>query len=292
MRGITLFIFGGVAEMEDEPTSPKAEFLMAIAGPIASVVIAILLGIVAFAGSSLGMPASVATVFGYLSSINIALAIFNMLPAFPLDGGRVLRSILWWRTKKIRRATRIASLTGNIFGWFLIITGVISVFFDELVGGLWSFLIGMFLRNAANASYQQVVIREILGGEPVSRFMRPDPMTVQRSISVRELVEEYMYRFHYKLFPVMDGDRLVGCVTTSDVKHLPRDEWDRQTVGSILAECSDKNTIAPGTDAMLALRKMSASGSSRLMVVEDGRLVGVLTLKDLLRFLGMKIELE
>jgi Zn-dependent protease len=292
MRGITLFLFGGVAEMEEEPKSARAEFLMAIAGPIASVVVAALFGLAAGAMRMIGWQSPVVAVFGYLATINVVLVIFNMLPAFPLDGGRVLRAILWARKKDLRGATRIAAQTGNVFGWLLIVLGLVSVFFDQLVGGIWWFLIGMFIRNAAAMSYQQVLVRETLAGEPVSRFMKENPVTVQRSIPVRELVEDFIYKHHFKLFPVLDGERLIGCVTTRDVHNLPRDQWDSQTVGSITAPCSEANSVAPTADAMQALSKMSGSGVSRLLVIDDGRLAGVLTVKDLLGFLSLKMELE
>jgi predicted transcriptional regulator len=157
---------------------------------------------------------------------------------------------------------------------------------------MWFFLIGMFLRNAAKGSFRQLLLRRNLEGETVRRFMHPDPIAVPRAISVDELVEQYIYRYHYKLFPVVDDDRLIGCVTTHQVKELPREEWARQTVGSIATPCSPDNTVGPETDALEALGLMSRSGTSRLMVVENGRLVGIITLKDLLKFLALKVELE
>jgi Zn-dependent protease len=292
MRGITLFIFGGVAEMEDEPPHARAEFMVAIAGPIASV----LIGAGFFGAYGLGATAAWSAppleVLFYLAFINIVLAAFNMIPAFPLDGGRVLRSALWHWKKSLRWATRVTSTIGSGFGLALILLGVVSVIQGNFVGGMWQFLIGLFLRNAAQMSYQQLLLRRALEGERVARFMQTEPVTVSRSLSVRELVEDYVYKHHFKMFPVVDDGRIVGCVTTRQIKELPREEWDRQTVGALAEACSGENTVAPESDAMEAMTKMSRGGASRLLVVDGGRLVGVLALKDLLRFLSLKVELE
>jgi len=292
MKGITLFMFGGVAEMDDEPPSAKAELLMAIAGPIASVVIGgMFLGLV-FAASRLGIRVEVIAVLSYVGMTNFVLAIFNLLPAFPLDGGRVLRALVWWKSGNIRRATRIASNAGTGFGWLLVILGVLALIQGDVVGGIWLFLIGTFVRHAASMSYHQVVLREMLSGRPVHRFMNPTPVAVPRAITVAELVDEYIYRYHHSLFPVVDGDRLVGCVTTQQVKQLPREEWSQQTVGAIANACSTDNSISPNADAMQALVQMSRRQASHLMVVEGDRLVGILGARDLLRLLSEKMELE
>jgi CBS domain-containing protein len=157
---------------------------------------------------------------------------------------------------------------------------------------MWSFLIGLFLRKAAAGSYQQLLLRQTLEGEPVRRFMRLDPITVQRSVPVAELVEDFVYRHHFKSFPVVDGERLVGYVTLEDVRGQPRESWPNQTVGSIAHPCTEENTVGPEEDAMQALSKMSRSGQSRLLVVEEDRLVGILALRDLLEFFKLKIDLE
>lgn len=292
MKGITLFIFGGVAEMEEEPSSARAELLMAIAGPLMSVVLAIVFFIMSFAASLAGLPRELVAVVGYMGLVNVLLVIFNMLPAFPLDGGRVARALLWMWHGNLRRATRIAAFLGSAFGILLIVLGIASVFMNNLVGGIWWFLIGMFLRNAASMSYKNVVVRETLQGEPVTRVMREDPITVSRSIAVAELVEDHVYRHHHKMFPVVDGDRLIGCVTTRDIKALDRAEWHRQTVGTITRPVDETNSITPDTDALVALTSMSRSGTSRMMVVDQGRLVGIVTLKDLAKLLHRKMELE
>jgi CBS domain-containing protein len=237
-------------------------------------------------------PEPVVGVVEYLGVINVVLAVFNMVPAFPLDGGRVLRSALWQWKKSLRWATRVTSSVGNAFGWFLIFLGGFTLIQGGFIAGLWWILIGMFVRGAAQMSYQQLLLRRALEGEPVSRFMADQPVTVSRSVPVSELVEEYIYRYHHKMYPVVDHDRLMGCVTTREVKELPREEWSRQSVGSIARDCDDDNTVSPDDDAMAALAKMRRSGVSRLMVVDGDRLVGVLALKDLLDFFSMKVELE
>jgi Zn-dependent protease/CBS domain-containing protein len=293
MKGITLFVFGGVAEMEQEPDSPKIEFLMAIAGPISSVLLATFLLVIYMAGRRVGCPKPACGVLWYLGFLNYLLAGFNMLPAFPLDGGRVLRSILWAIKGNLRWATRIASNLGSAFGLFLIVTGLLRFFSArDFVGGVWSALIGMFIRNASQMSYKQLLMRRALGGEEVRRFMKTNPITVPSSASIEQLVNDYFYRYHFKMFPVSDGDRLTGCVTSGQVKDIPRDQWAGQTVGDLAKPCSAQNTIGPETDAMKALSMMNLTGNSRLMVVDQGRLVGVITLKDMLKFLDLKIDLE
>jgi CBS domain-containing protein len=240
-----------------------------------------------------GLPVPVAAICGLLGVLNATLALFNLAPAFPLDGGRMLRAVLWGWSGNLRRATRIASGIGSGFGLLLVGLGLLSTVRGNQVSGLWFFLLGLFVRNAAQASYQQLLLRRALEGEPVSRFMKTDPVTVPRAISVLDLVQGYVYKHHHKMFPVVDdGGRLLGCVTTRQVRALPRDEWDRQTVGSLAERCTPENTVGADTDAMQALATMSRTGASRLMVVDGDRLLGILSLKDLLRFFSLKMELE
>jgi Zn-dependent protease len=292
MRGITLFIFGGVAEMDEEPKSPRAEFLMAAAGPLSSFLLAIGFHYAYVAGARAGLPLQITGTMRYLALINVILAIFNLIPGFPLDGGRVLRSILWGWTGNLRRATRTASQIGSGFGTLIFVLGIFNVLAGNLIGGLWWFLIGMFLRNASRMSYQQMLTRRAFEGEPLSRFMNREPVTVPASLSVTALVEDYIYRYHFKMFPVVEGDSLIGCVGTSEVKHIPREKWDSLTVGEIASKCSPKNTIGPDADALSAISTMTRTGSSRLLVMEGDRLVGIVSLKDMLKLLSLKLDLE
>jgi len=292
MKGITLFIFGGVAEMGDEPPTAKAEFSMAIVGPLSSLAIAVIFYLIYHWGESVGWNPPINVVLKYIAYINAILAAFNLLPAFPLDGGRVLRSILWGAKGDLRWATRVSSAIGSAFGIGLIVLGIFQFIYGNIIGGLWMFLIGMFLKNAAQMSYQQLLVRKALEGEKVRRFMNTSPVAVQDSITVEHLVEDYIYKYHYKMFPVMSGDKLVGCITTRQVKEIPREAWSRETIREAASECSAENTISPDTDAIKALGLMTQSGVSRLLVVENGRLVGIVTLKDLLDFFSLKVELE
>lgn len=291
MKGITLFIFGGVAEMTEEPPSPKAEFFMAVAGPISSIILGLGLFGVRFLGEGLGWSRPVLGVISYLAVINLILAGFNLLPAFPLDGGRMLRSVLWGMKDNLRWATRIASSIGSAFGIALIFFGALSVFMGNLIGGIWWVLIGMFMRGASQMSYQQLIIRRSLEGEKVRRFMVSDPVTVSPSISVEDLVEDYVYKFHFKMFPVVEDGKLMGCVTLNQVKEIPKEERHKHDVRSLAKRCTTENTIDPDEDAMRALAVMNRTKSSRLMVVKGDRLLGVIALKDMLEFLSLKVDL-
>jgi Zn-dependent protease len=292
MKGITLFIFGGVSEMTEEPPSAKSEFWMAIMGPLSSVVLGIIFYGLYSQAVRINSSVPVTATLHYLAWLNGLLAVFNLLPAFPLDGGRVLRSILWSLKKKFRWASRVASGVGSTFGFLMILLGLFNVVTGNFIGGIWWFLIGMFLQSSAKMSYQQVVIRKALEGEMVKRFMVSDPMTVRPSITIKELMEDYIYKYQLKMFPVVDADRLLGCVSTKDVQETSREEWDRKTVRELATQCSAENTIGPQADAMEALSKMNRTGSSRLIVVEGDHAVGMITLKDMLKFLSLKVELD
>jgi Zn-dependent protease/predicted transcriptional regulator len=292
MKGITLFVFGGVAEMEGEPQNPKTEFLMAIAGPLASAAIGFVFYAIGLAAAT-AWPVEVLAVVNYLASINWLLAAFNLIPAFPLDGGRVLRAALWQRTGNLVRATRIAAFAGSIFGALLIAGGIFQLFSGYFVGAVWWFLLGMFLRGISTASYQRVLMQSVLEGEPVRRFMNPNPVTVKPDISVQELVDDYIYKYHHKMFPVVtDSQQLVGCVSTEQVKELPRSEWSRHSLQEIAKACSPQNTISPDTDAAKVLSIMSRAGDRGLIVVDNNRVVAFVSHQDLLHFLSTKLELE
>lgn len=293
IRGITLFIFGGIAEMEKEPATPKSEFLIAIAGPLASFLLAFVFYQVHLLAKANGWSVFIIGVTYYLAYLNTILAIFNLVPAFPLDGGRMLRAALWAWKKNLRSATRIASQIGSGFGLVMMILGVLWVLQGIFIAGMWWFLIGVFLRVTAAASFKQVLLQEALQDQPIRRFMTSQPLTVPPSLSIEQLVQDYIYRHHFKMFPVIENSRLLGCITTREVKTVPQEQWSDRTVGELTSPCSADNTVSPDTDAMQVLLLMTQpNASSRFMVVEDQRLIGIISLTDLKEFLSLKLELE
>jgi CBS domain-containing protein len=228
----------------------------------------------------------------YLGLINALLAGFNLLPAFPLDGGRVLRAALWHWKRNVRWATRISAQIGSGFGILLIVLGFFNILRADFIAGMWWVLIGMFLQSAAKMSYRQLITRRALEGEKVRRFMNSNPVTVEPTTTVEELVEEYVYKYHFKMFPVVNGKRVVGCVTTKQVKEVPREKWSHTTVSELALKCTPDTTVKPDDDAIKALSLMRRTGGSRLVVVEDDQLAGVVALKDMMQFLSLKVDLD
>lgn len=289
MGGITLFIFGGVAEMTAEPENPRTEFLVAIGGPVVSLLLALGFWVAHF----FTLPTTVGAVVAYLAFVNTALLVFNMVPAFPLDGGRVLRAWLWSRSGSLRGATRTASRIGSGFGAFLIGLALLELFAGAVVSAIWTGILGLFLRGVAKASYQQVIVRKILEGEPVRRFMTENPVTVAPDLPLDRFIEDYLYRHHHKCYPVVADGALCGVVGTRDLRGIERAGWSTTTVARVMRDVDDDASMSPDTDSIDALERMQRSGQSRMLVVDDERnLLGMLTLKDLVSFLSTKLELE
>lgn len=296
IKGITLFIFGGVAELEDEPPSAVAEFLVAIAGPISS----LFLAWSAFRLVEIGSPGEdpVATpalaVIGYLGLVNLILAIFNMLPAFPLDGGRAFRAALWWWSGSMRRATLTAARVGSFFGLLFIVLGIYSVLFlDNIVGGMWWILIGMFLRGAAGAARVTETTRTYMQGEPIARFMIRDPITVPPDLDLQSVVDDFIYHHFHDVYPVTDDEGMaLGLLHTKDVNKVKPGQLSQTHVRDIMEPLGASNMVAPGLDAMLAINLMNRTGNARMLVVNHGYLVGIVTLRDMLRLLELKMDLD
>jgi len=293
IRGITLFIFGGVAEMESEPPGPRSEFLMAIAGPISSFLLAaVLKGVTALALAG-GWPAAIAGVTSTLALINFTVALFNLAPAFPLDGGRVLRAALWHWRRDLRQATFISSRIGRGFGIALMAIGAFAFLSGDLIGGMWWFLIGVFVRSAATSSYQQLMLKDMVQGQPVRRFMRSNPVTVPPSISIEQWVRDYVYRHHFKMYPVLEGSRLLGCISVDSLDSLRAEQRASTTVRDLMEARSADNTVNADMDTMALLSSiLRTDGRSRFMVVDADRLVGIISLKDLLELISLKLQIE
>jgi Zn-dependent protease/CBS domain-containing protein len=306
VRSITLWLFGGVSSIEKQPRSPGAEFLMAIVGPLTSIVLGAIFLLMAAVGSGgLGTLASdlallgpVTTLLLWLGSINILLGIFNLVPGFPLDGGRVLRSIFWAVTHNLRTATRWASWAGQGVAWLLILTGIamvfgiqVPIFGSGLIGGLWLVLIGWFLHSAAVQSYQQMVIEGALKGIPVSRMMEPDVPTVLYSVSVSTLVNDYIMKTRERAFPVMQDGQLVGIVSLEDVRKVPQEAWNITAVHQIMTPKEALATATPDEDVNEALTDLTNKDVNQVPVVQNGHVVGMLRRSDILRWLQVQSEI-
>ena len=266
---------------------------MAIAGPISSFLLAALLWAAASIAQNAGGPQTFVGVLSTLAVVNLTVAVFNLAPAFPLDGGRVLRAALWHRRRNLHEATFVSSRIGRGFGTALMILGVVAFVGGNLIGGMWWFLIGIFVRGAAGTSYQQLVLKDTVQGQPVRHFMRSDPVTVSPSTSVAEWVEDYVYRHYYKMYPVLDGPHLLGCVTVDSLQGIRREDWSSTTVADLMEKRSDANTIDADTDTMALLTDiLKPGGRARFMVVDNDRLVGIIALKDLLELISLKLQIE
>lgn len=293
IRGITLFLFGGVAEMDREPPSPKSELLMAIAGPIASVILAVLFFATASVSGRAGLAVPVVGVAETLAAINVWVAVFNLVPAFPLDGGRVLRAVLWQKKHDLRSATEQATRMGRGFGVALMFLGILRLAGGDVIGGMWWFLVGAFLRMAAMSSYRQMLIDETIRDRPVADFMRRNPVTVSPALPVDRWLSDYVYQQYFKMYPVVDGDELRGCIGIDAIKSLPVADRAHTTVGELMQSCSPDNTVPAGASTARLLREMVKRGTpTRYMVVDEGRLVGVISLKDLLDLVSLRMEIE
>jgi Zn-dependent protease/predicted transcriptional regulator len=300
VRRITLFLFGGMAHMEGEPPSPKSELLMAGVGPLVSIAIGLasIVAGMAISGPALELMAThpelayaqlgpVATLLLWLGPVNVILGVFNLVPGFPLDGGRVLRAILWWSTGDLRKATRWASGAGRLFGLTLIALGVFAALGGSLGQGIWLALIGWFLSSAARAGYTQVVVREALDGVSATQVMRSRFETVPPELPIERLVYDALMGTDQQAFPVVERGRLVGIVSMKDVRRVPRDEWPATPVARVMTPADRLVTIDARARGSEALEKLVSNDVDQLPVIEHGELLGMVRRQDLMKWLAM-----
>jgi Zn-dependent protease len=286
-RSITLFLFGGVAQIAREPERPAHELWVALAGPATSLALAALFRLLTPSGE----PVPATALMGYLSLVNLLLAGFNLLPAFPLDGGRVLRAVLWWLVG-LEQATRIATTMGHVTAAAFMALGVLAVFTGRPVDGLWLILIGWFLDQGAGTSYQQMLLRHALRGVRVKDIMTPDPVTLEADLTLEEAVAGYFLPRKHGGYPVVYGDRLLGILTLHDLKQVPREKWSTTRVREAMTPIARAHTVRPEAPAYDALARMVQAGVGRLLVLDaDGSLVGILTRSDLLHLIRLRSEL-
>lgn len=284
--GITLFLFGGVARTRSEASSPGDEFQIAIVGPLMSFALGALLAGVAVFGGRAGWPPGLVSVAQYIAILNVVLAVFNMLPGFPLDGGRVLRSIVWKFTGDMTRATRIASLGGRGLGWLLIGFGVWEAWRGLIMGGIWLAFIGWFLRNAALNAWRQHVAHDVLGHGTARQILTSAAETVPPDITLEELSDRHFVRRRSVAFPVAENDHPIGLITLGQLRDVPRADWPFRTARETMAPLEDAIVVGPEDSISRVAEKLRASPVHGVLVVRNGRLEGVITATDVASWLG------
>jgi len=289
---ITLFVFGGVAHMSGEPRSANDEIRIAAVGPLSSMVLASGFWLASKGFAVMSAPPLWMAAFRYLAFINLALALFNLLPGFPLDGGRLLRAVLWKRSGDLQRATARAADWGSGIAWGLISLGAIEIFVGALIGGLWLIFIGLFLRAAAASGYQGTVMEQVLQRLRVGDIMTREPITLTPDLSVSDAVEQYFLRFGHGGFPVVAEGGVVGLLSLSQVRDLTPAQRAQKSVSEVMRPLTDGLAIDPQASALEALHKMSEVDSGRLVVIDRDKFVGLITRGGLARFAQMKSLLE
>ncbi|MGD0283351.1 MAG: site-2 protease family protein [Dissulfurispiraceae bacterium] len=280
ISGITLFIFGGISQMKGEPPNPRAEFTIAIAGPLSS----FLLALVFFTAYSMAGSGVVRALFTYLAQLNLMLGIFNLIPGFPMDGGRVVRAFLWNKTNDFFYATRKAASYGQKIALLIIFFGFFSIF-AGMSGGLWFMLIGWFLYSAAHASYHQANLQEILSGVKVKDIMVRDIVSIAADLCLDEAVNDYFLRYGFGGFPVVEQDRFLGFISLKEIRDVPRTLWKDKKAADVVVPHDKSWEIDQNKDAMKALELMINEDKGRLAVVKDGGITGIITRNGIAKYL-------
>ena len=289
VEGITLFVFGGVASLRDEAPSAGTELAVALAGPLMSIAIAVVCWALYLVLP--GGPEQLRALLFYLGFINSLLVAFNLVPGFPLDGGRVLRAVLWSAMGNLYRATSVATAVGKAVGLAMIVVGIFMAITTGQLGPLWLAFIGLFLRYAAQAGYQQVAIREALRGLTVRDILQERVITVPPDLAIDRLVDEFFYRYRFRSFPVLEGDRFVGMVSLKGIQGIPRASWGEVSVRQAMESVAEENLVRPDDDLASVFRKMMSEDKGHLPVVALGHLSGIVTRHDIMNLLHIKTDL-
>ncbi|OLD84059.1 MAG: CBS domain-containing protein [Chloroflexi bacterium] len=289
VHSITLFIFGGVSNIEQEPTSPGIEFQMAFVGPIVSLLIA---GIAYLLSLPLrGVNSPITAILTYLAVTNVLLGIFNLIPGFPLDGGRVLRSIIWKVTGSLQKATRAAAMIGQVIAFLFILWGIWQFFGGNVLNGFWIGFIGWFLLVSAQSANSQVMLQSVFRGVTVGEVMNRAPIMVPADISLQKLVDDYFLRYGIRSALVTQDDQLVGLITLSDIRHVPREQWGQVPVSRVMIPLNRLHVVSPQQSLNDVLPLMVSRDVNQLPVMQDGRVVGVLSRDAIMRYLEIKRSL-
>lgn len=286
VKNITLFIFGGISNIEQEPQHPGVEFQMALVGPLTSLFIGGLALLLLWA--TRGGTSPLAALLGYLGVMNVLLGLFNLVPGFPLDGGRVLRAVVWKVSGSVHLATRVATFAGQVVAYVLIFIGLLFFFTGSLFDGLWLGFIGWFLLNGAQSASAQASFATMFKHVSVDQVMNPGPTTVPANISLQQLVDEFFLPRGWRSACVLQGDRFAGLITLSDVRHIPREDWPQTPVGLAMVPLEKLHVVTPEQSFEKVLPLMVSQDLNQVPVVSGDQLVGVLGREDVMRFIEVR----
>jgi len=289
---ITLFFFGGVSEMTEEPQDPGLEVRMAAAGPLMSFLIAAVLGAFWYVAGLVRAPVPIIATLGYAALINGVLGVFNLLPAFPLDGGRVFRGSVWKRSNDLIGATRTATRVSEALSLLMMLGGFVAIIFGDFVNGIWIVVLGWFIRSGAETSLRQTIVGEALTGVTVADIMTKDVLTVPAEITVEHLVSDYFLVHRHGGYPVVKNGEVLGMVTLQCVRAVPKEKRDFETVQQAMIPCERAVTVKPSVTALDAMQKMARNKVGRVLVVDGSHLVGIVTREDMVRTIHTREELE
>ncbi len=291
IKSITLFVFGGIAQMVGECRSPAGEMKIAAAGPALSLFISGIFWTIVFVFKRDMATSPVLAISYFLAYTNMMLAVFNLIPGFPLDGGRMLRAFIWKRTSNLSKATLITSRIGKGFAILLIIGGLWDLLHGVFISGLWLIFVGMFLQQAADEGYRQTLLHRTLSSVKIRNIMVSPVIVVNDNMPLDHIVNDFFFRYRYNSFPVVSGDNIAGIISIHDIKVVEKEKWPYTMVRDIMHTEIAAFSISPESGALEALDKMIDTHRGRLVVLEDTRIVGMISQRDIMQMLKLKADL-
>lgn len=292
IRSITLFVFGGVAQIEKEPQTPAVELQMALAGPILSFFLSFVFYSLTKIFYYIGLSNALISISNYLFMINFIVGVFNLIPGFPLDGGRVLRAISWHFSKDIKKATAIATGFGKFFAFCFMALGFANLLSGSVLSGIWIIFIGLFLLESADYSYKQVILKKMLSGIKVKSIMTPNVITLPSDIKLDKLINEYFFKYRHASFPILENDTVLGLITFHDIKEIPRENWPNINAKEAMKAIDNSLIISKDEDVTQALAKLANNGLGRALVIENNKLIGIISQRDIMRLFEFKTEID
>jgi len=291
VKKISLFIFGGLAYIEKDPDNPKTELLISAAGPLMSLFLYVCFTGVALILIRAGASPVVYIPLNYIGGVNYVLALFNLIPALPLDGGRILRGIIWYYKDDYNFATKVAASLGRVFSYFLILMGLLMIFKGLIINGIWLIFIGGFINQSAQSSYQYTTVQSLFKDLPIHRLMTPTVIAINYQETIKDVVQNYFYLYRHTCFPVIEDHKVLGIVTLDDIKKLPREKWEETNVFDLMQPLNENLTILIEGSSSDVFQKIMTNKVGRLLVFDEHKLVGIISKTDILNYINIHNQL-